>query len=115
MQCYFCDQEYDLQDMHPEWGTFYKCNNHKYEVECRSRHLSHKKGDCTPECECPTLVPYEVSFEFQEYVLCFMLEENRFKVCIARTPRIVVFALPFIPNITPENVEQKLPIYITFS
>lgn len=115
MKCIFCQKEYELQDMHPEWGTFFKCLNHKYEVESRTRHLSHKKGDCTQECNCPTLVEYEVSFDYKNYRIIFYLEDNKFKICDSKTPRIVVLTLPFIPNITPENVEQKLSIYITFS
>lgn len=115
MKCFFCSKEYEDQDMHPEWGRFFICNNHKYKVESRTRHYSHKKGECTPECNCPVLVEYLVSFEYKDFLIVFYLEENKFKICERETPRIVILTLPFIPDITPENVEQKLPLYILFS
>jgi hypothetical protein len=85
------------------------------------------------ECQrCPTVVSYTVEdeenyrwyyfihhYQDQRYQLIFAPSNSRllisevFSIVPSKGPRICT--LSFLPNITPTNVQDKLPLYLTFS
>lgn len=62
---------------------------------------------------------YELYF-YVSYIGDTEYKDNLFRMCKGSHVKDkyngkLIFSLPFIPNITPDNIEDKIPLYITFS
>jgi hypothetical protein len=126
MNCRFCDQPCSL---HPHDGRFppgeiWACANHgaiivKHYISVRY----HKKGDCNgPDC-CPKKSRYVDTmywtYKGDEYQVNFFYHpDNYFR--LDKHPGggpggFVIFDLPFHPELTPETLETRITLWLTFS
>ena len=118
MNCLFCKKELTdptREELDGEEPPGYRIFA---EYECR---------DCRAEfVMCETIGQItEYKFQYKKYTLDFDVPNSKFKIIamkISGNDRDGAFVsyediinLNFLPDLTPQNVEAKLPIYITFS
>lgn len=55
---------------------------------------------------------YKYGFTYEDWIITF--ESNRPRFRISKNSKVII-ELPFLPNINPTNVSDRLPIFILFS
>ena len=106
MKCTFCQKltrpcEDDVQIAY----QVYRCDYHRYVVKY---YLDFVGNHC------------ETTIFYQDYLVNFHMPEPDFGTEFTiqyRQPNTrpkTILTLPFHPNITPENIKDKLPTYLTF-
>ena len=113
MDCQFCHQpttEIDSGDGEEKWI----CYAHKgCNVTFNIIHLYHKEGQCRrPQC-CPMKELYSIELFNSNYHV--YLYPNRPRFDVYSSIGNFIFSLSVWPEITPENMNDKLPIYTLFS
>ena len=111
MKCYFCQEE--CVPVSTSFGDrLIKCNNHKYSVEHFVSFLYHKYGTCKDANCCPQKLLTRTSviwyYNEKSFIVDFFHVEKRF--CVG-----YIFGVSFLPKITPEEFDKKLPIWLLFS
>lgn len=116
MNCNFCQQPCKAQ---PENETsiypYWICENHKYKVSFYTSH-HHDKKVKAGEIFCISMdfiyrnIKYAISWEINDVF--------PFKIYRWNSPpnggSSVVLQLNYIPTITPDNIDDKLPVWLTF-
>lgn len=128
MKCKFCQQECYLVNDDGVYGDIWVCDRHPLKVKHYVAKLFHKKGECEGHDCCPKLDWHVtiVQFRYRGATWCvnWFPGNERYPGPRLRIDRDdpdgeggrVVVDLPFHPpDLTPETIETKVPLYISFS
>src|SRR5574338_71688 len=119
INCYFCKQlRVRRKRLAIGTGEDWTCDNHPHRVTHEVNYTYHKKGDCEgPNC-CPKKNFEVVSIRWSNnesfYDAEWNLRDKQFKLFKLNHGAILTLA-DYPSNVTPENVEDKMAMYITFS
>lgn len=118
MKCSFCDNECIVEEAY-EGAEVWGCLFHPHKVTEHINYTYHVAGTCIGEDCCPqkhhsvttiTCYPYKVKF--------YRHPAKWFSIFKYNTPGSpfgdMVFKLPFHPDINPNNVKDKLSIWMPF-
>ena len=110
MKCYFCKIECTVS-----YENLEICPNHK-------NHIYHYKDSVQYNLYLTNVLWF---YSRRRYLINFFHETNHLHMCNNLTESktrfrvdeidegIVVFDLPFLPNINPENFDEKIPLWLT--
>src|SRR5574337_138452 len=113
MKCDFCQHNCIHAEYDGIWGrdlSVWECINHPHTVKYYTR---------LTEITYKFVTTITCQYQQQTYRIHFFHAlNNQFRIDVDNPPPkkggIVVMELPFFPDVTPENVLQKLPTYLTF-
>ena len=111
MKCIFCKEDCIQEDNDPV-SEIWMCYNHPYPVK---ELISYSWGDCVgPNC-CPQKHHTASVIMFGKYKVKFRHSPHPNFCVYAVDKQDPIFRLSFHPDITPENIKEKLHLWITFS
>ena len=119
MKCYFCQKECEKYNNGYKVENMYICRAHPYLVahyESITYHKICKEDNC-----CPTISLGAVAIKWfhqgKNIEINFFPQQLRFAVYLvyAEDDMKLIFSLPFLPKITPEEFDKKIPNWILFS
>jgi hypothetical protein len=114
MKCSYCHQDCILQE--DDVGSeVWICRNHANIVKELISYTFHVAGQCNgPNC-CPTKHHTATVIIFNDYIVKFRHTPNHNFCIYATRGTEPIFRLSFHPDLTPENIGDKLHLWITFS
>lgn len=114
MKCSFCHHICSLRDS-DVGGEIWVCYNHPHTVKELISFSSHVMGQCEgPDC-CPQRHHTSTVIMYNDYKAKFRRDPSHNFCIYGPAGTEPVFRLSFHPDLTPENIEEKLPLWITFS
>lgn len=114
MNCYFCKRECVLYETDRS-DEIWCCRHHPFLVKEIVNLTYHKAGACTGDNCCPTKYHTATVIVCGIYRIKFRHYDSP-SFCVYKTSiSEPILRLSFHPHLTPENVEEKLPVWITFS
>lgn len=114
MNCYFCKRECVLYET-DQSDEIWCCREHPFLVKEFINYTWHVSGQCEgPDC-CPKKHHTSTVIMFGFYKVKFRHGQVPTFAVYKNNLSEPIFRLPFHPHLTPENIKEKLPVWITFS
>ena len=111
MKCYFCQQECEFTRKSDGLiNKIYACHAHQYLVE----HWVSLPWIASTHQQPFDFYMVRVKWTHNEkyFDIDYLIRDSEFRVY---SDRKLVFQFPFVPKITPEQFDTKIPVWISFS
>lgn len=112
MNCLFCNQECTVLERSVSKNAVWLCPHHKGEVILRSIHVDGEDELYMVYCK----IPYKDTY----YIAVYRTNGHKpadipYPFSITTKDDIIVMDLDHFPNVQPDKLADKLPLWLTFS
>lgn len=122
VKCMFCNQRCKRGKYDGAGSEIWECRRHIYLIKHYfllinydvNMNYGNNTGIYRPKQRQSVVNTILWNHKNEEYRVHFFQHDSKFRIDKIKNDK-VIFELPFHPNITPENLDTKIPLWIIFS